>query len=108
MVPGNLLHACERGPSESIPEKGSAITAGAGDFGALGFSGAPRRSIFASHAAPARSPGWRAWPRALGERFPRTEALPTRASGGVPLCFDRSIIDKQDPIMGGFEANYRL
>jgi hypothetical protein len=23
----NLLHACERGPSESIPEKGSAITA---------------------------------------------------------------------------------
>src|SRR4030081_1037548 len=103
MVPGNLLHACER-----IPEKGSAITAGAAIFGALGFSGAHRRSICASHAAPARSPGWRAWPRALGERFPRTGALLTRASGGVPLCFDRSIIDKQDPIMGGFEANYRL
>jgi hypothetical protein len=57
MVPGNLLHACERGPSESIPEKGSAITAGAGDFGALGFSGAPRRSIFREPRRPGAKPG---------------------------------------------------
>ena len=62
-------------------------------YGELGASGRARRDP----PRPARSPGWRAWRRALGERFPAYRGLSrastcwrsdvvTRASGGVPLC----------------------
>ena len=38
-----------------------------------------------THAAPARSTGWRAWRRALGERVPRAGALGYASNLAAPL-----------------------
>jgi hypothetical protein len=43
----------------------------------------PRESL--THAAPARSTGWRAWRRALGERVPRAGALGYASNLAAPL-----------------------